>query len=218
MNAQASTSSPVTKKGEETRARILAVARELIHARGYKNTGLQDILEASGVPKGSFYFYFRSKEDLGRELIVAYRQTMREGAAQRIAYVAAQGAIPAILGYFRDSASAQSAGGCKSGCLLGNLAAEITDTHEELRREIAACFEDLTQAFADVLAEGQRRGELERSFDTGSAAAFLVSVLEGTVLVAKARRQPATFHACEESLIRYLDTLRERSPGEGGTR
>jgi TetR/AcrR family transcriptional repressor of nem operon len=211
MSAHHSSAVPVTKKGEETKARILHVARELIHARGYKNTGLQEILEASGVPKGSFYFYFRSKEDLGRELIVAYRQTMREGATQRIALVAERGAIPQILGYFRDSAHAQSAGGCRSGCLLGNLAAEITDAHEELRREIAGCFQDLTQAFADVLKEGQRHGELGRNFDTECAASFLVALLEGSVLVAKARREPATFDACEDQLVRYLDTLRART-------
>ena len=217
MSATHSTHVPVTKRGEETKARILQVARELIHARGYKNTGLQDILDASGVPKGSFYLYFRSKEDLGRELIVHYRQMVRDGAAQRIAHVAERGAIPQILEAFRHSADAQSAGGCKSGCLLGNMAAEITDAHLELRREIAACFEDLTQAFAEVLAEGQRRGELARDLEVQSAAAFLVSVMEGTVLVAKARREPATFHACENSLVRFLDTLRAPGARKDGT-
>jgi TetR/AcrR family transcriptional repressor of nem operon len=217
MNATQLTHAPVTKKGEETKARILQVARELIHARGYKNTGLQDILDASGVPKGSFYLYFRSKEDLGRELIVTYRQTIRDGAAQRIALVAERGAIPQIVEAFRHAAQAQSVGGCRSGCLLGNLAAEITDSHLELRREIAACFQDLMQAFADVLEEGQRRGELTREFETQSAAAFLVSVMEGTVLVAKARREPATFLACENSLVRYLDTLRASDARKGGT-
>ena len=123
MNATQSPHAPVTKKGEETKARIMQAARELIHARGYKNTGLQDILQASGVPKGSFYLYFRSKEDLGRELIVAYRQTMRDGSAQRIALAAERGAIPQILEAFRHSAHAQSVGGCRTGCLLGNLAA-----------------------------------------------------------------------------------------------
>jgi TetR/AcrR family transcriptional repressor of nem operon len=216
MNVSTSPSAPSTKKGEETKARILEAARDLIHQRGFKNTGLQDILEASGVPRGSFYFYFRSKEELGRELLVHYRSVLREGAANRISAAAQYGAIPQILGYFRDSAFAQSAGGCKSGCLLGNLAAEITDAHEELRREIAACFQELVQAFADVLAEGQRRGELAPGVDPACEAAFLVSLLEGTVLVAKARREPATFGACEQSLVRYLDGLRAGSR-EGGT-
>jgi len=60
---------PATKKGEETRDRILAAATELIHQRGYKATGVAEIVAASGVPKGSFYFYFASKEELGRVLL-----------------------------------------------------------------------------------------------------------------------------------------------------
>src|SRR5690349_24968665 len=66
-------SAPVTRKGEETRNRILEAARRLIHERGYKNTGLQDILAESGVPRGSFYFYFPSKEALGLTLLSTYR-------------------------------------------------------------------------------------------------------------------------------------------------
>src|SRR5678815_3087013 len=65
---------PATKKGEETRDRILAAATDLIHQRGYKATGVAEIVAASGVPKGSFYFYFASKEELGRVLLQRYRE------------------------------------------------------------------------------------------------------------------------------------------------
>ncbi len=55
-----------------TRDKILEHAALIIHKKGFNNTGIQEILESAGVPKGSFYFYFRSKEDLGLALIDHY--------------------------------------------------------------------------------------------------------------------------------------------------
>ena len=205
MNAPTA-SAPVTKKGEETRDRILAAATELIHAQGFKETGLNDILAASGVPKGSFYHYFPSKEDLGRELLVRYRREARE-YLEREAFPPTGEVIPRFVRFFEESARQQTEGGCKAGCLLGNLAAEITNIHEDLRREVAQCFRELGEVFADALERGQRTGELAGDFAPDAAAEFLVSVMEGSILLAKARREPAAFAGVQASLIRYLASL-----------
>lgn len=213
MNATNDTApghAPATRKGEETRERILAAATELIHRQGFKETGLADILAASGVPKGSFYFYFKSKEDLGRELLSRYRVTARE-RLEREAFPPTGEVIPQIVEFFRRSAQVQADAGCEAGCLLGNLAAEVTNIHEDLRRELTQCFLDLKEAFADALERGQRNGELAADFAPDAAAEFLMSVLEGSILLAKARREPAAFDGVQASLTRYLDTLRNPS-------
>ena len=207
MNAAASVTGPLTRKGEETKDRILATATELIHRQGYKETGLADILAASGVPKGSFYFYFKSKEDLGRELLVRYRVVARE-YLEREAFPPTGEVIPQITDFFTMSAKNQADGGCQAGCLLGNLAAEVTNIHEDLRREVVHCFQDLREAFEDALERGQRGGELAADFVPGAAAEFLMSVLEGSILLAKARREPAAFDGVQASLTRYLESLR----------
>lgn len=206
MNVPASPT-PATKKGEETRERILAAATDLIHAQGFKETGLSDILAASGVPKGSFYHYFPSKEDLGRELLVRYRIEAR-AFLEREAFPPTGEVIPQFVRFFEESAREQTEGGCKAGCLLGNLAAEITNIHEDLRREVAQCFVELGEVFADALERGQRGGELAGDFDPAAAATFLVSVMEGSILLAKARREPGAFAGVQVSLIRYFDSLR----------
>lgn len=200
------TTGPATKKGEETRDRILAAATDLIHQRGYKATGVAEILTASGVPRGSFYFYFASKEELGRVLIARYRERQREELAKNLP--ADPEAIPTIRLFFEGWARMQAEGGCKSGCLLGNLAAEITDENEELRREIAGTLHDVQQALAGVLAGGQARHELSADFAPEAAADFLLSVFEGSVLLAKARRDPQALDASMIMLARYLETLR----------
>lgn len=198
---------PVTRKGEETRDRILAAATELIHRRGFKETGVAEILAASGVPKGSFYFYFKSKEELGRELLIRYRVTARE-RLERDVFPPTGEVIPQVVAFFRSSASSQAEGGCQAGCLLGNLAAEITDIHEDLRREVVQCFLELKGAFADALERGQRSQELAADFAPEAAAEFLMSVMEGSILLAKASREPAAFEGVQVSLVRYLETLR----------
>ncbi len=197
---------PATRKGEETRDRILAAATELIHTQGFKETGLSDILAASDVPKGSFYHYFESKEDLGRELIARYRHEARQ-YLEREAFPPTGEVIPQFLRFFAESARQQTEGGCKSGCLLGNLAAEITNMHEDLRREVAQCFVELREVFADALERGQRTAELAGDFAPGAAAEFLVSVMEGSILLAKARREPTAFAGVQASLTRYLASL-----------
>ncbi len=57
---------------QDTRARLLEVGGEIVHQKGYNSTGIQEVLTATGVPKGSFYFYFKSKEDFGLQLIDQY--------------------------------------------------------------------------------------------------------------------------------------------------
>jgi len=198
--------SPATRKGEETRERILEAATELIHQRGFKNTGVAEILAASGVPRGSFYFYFESKEELGCVLLARYRERQRETLPEVFPEDAL--AIPTILAFFEQSVRSQIEGGCKSGCLLGNLAAEITDEHRGLRLELAGVIEDVEHALAGALARGQARGELRVDFAPEAAATFVLSVFEGSILLAKARRDPQALEASMTMLARYLETLR----------
>ena len=202
---EGTTTQPATKKGEETRDRILAAATDLIHQRGYKATGVAEIVAASGVPKGSFYFYFASKEELGRVLLQRYREKQREELVRIFPEDAA--AIPTIRAFFESAVRMQSDAGCKSGCLLGNLAAEITES-EELRMVLAGTLHDLQQALAGAVTRGQASGELSADFAPEAAADFFLSVFEGSILLAKARRDPQALEAGLSMLARYLETLR----------
>src|SRR5689334_20890429 len=199
---------PATKKGEETRDRILAAATDLIHQRGYKATGVAEIVAASGVPKGSFYFYFASKEELGRVLLQRYREKQKEELA--LVFPADAPAIPTIRAFFEEGVRKMSDEGCKSGCLLGNLAAEITES-EDLRKELAGVLHDLQQGLAGAVARGQATGELAQDFSPEGAADFFLSVFEGSILLAKARRDPKALEASLTMLVRYLETLRRQA-------
>ena len=64
------------KKGEASKAKIVEAAGELFWKQGYAATGIRDILDATGLPKGSFYFYFKSKSDVAREVIGYYSRVI----------------------------------------------------------------------------------------------------------------------------------------------
>ena len=206
MKATNAVGTPCKKKGEETRERILAAADELVLRQGYKNTGLADILLASGVPRGSFYFYFKSKRDLGRELITRYRDAFVREVVMRTV-VGGGPVVPQILALFRETARIKSGEGYRGGCLLGNLAAEISEVDEELRVEVAQTLRELRDLFKGVLEQGQASGELRPDFSAEAAGEFLLAVLEGSILLFKAKREPSSFANCESMLTRYLGSL-----------
>src|SRR5436190_14085117 len=145
----------VTKspKGATTRDQILDAAARLIHLRGYHCTSLDDVLRESGVGKGNFYYYFKSKEDLGYAILDrvvdaflarGLEPCFADPEGPRIAQ------IRCFLGRVRDGLHARN---CVGGCVFGNLAAELADVHEGFRARLADLFsrwrERLTQALTE---------------------------------------------------------------------
>jgi TetR/AcrR family transcriptional repressor of nem operon len=119
--------------------------------------------------------------------------------------------MPQLLAFFQETLRSQTEGGCKAGCLLGNLAAEITDENPGIQQEIAETFLELKQIMAGAITRGQTSGELRRDFQADAAAEFLISVMEGSILVAKARRDPAAIESSTVMIARYLTTLATES-------
>ena len=117
-----------------------------MHLKGYQNTTLDDVLRASGVGKGNFYHYFKSKEDLGYAIldrIIAALPGTGPRAVLRRRRGAAAGADPLLPRRVRD---AQTQRNCVGGCAFGNLAAELSDVHEGFRARLSGVFSGGTSA------------------------------------------------------------------------
>jgi TetR/AcrR family transcriptional repressor of nem operon len=109
---------------DSAKDRILVHAAQIIHKKGFNNTGIQEILESAGVPKGSFYFYFKSKEDLGLALIDYYA----EGLGSRWQTILEPSEIRHIKRlerFFEETRIRHEQDECKSGCPIGNLTQEM---------------------------------------------------------------------------------------------
>ncbi|MGW6504814.1 TetR/AcrR family transcriptional regulator [Nonomuraea angiospora] len=170
----------------DARERILGAARSLIETHGYAALGVAEICRAAGVPKGSFYYFFDSKESLALAVIDEH------WAGQRRAWAAALGGqAPPLLRLrrlFEETEAglrlAQQNCGTVSGCLFGNLTLEMSNQTEAVRTRLQEIFDAQVEMVAAVIAEALERREAEVA-DPREAARSVVAQLEGQVLFAK---------------------------------
>jgi len=197
-------------KGAATRDQILDVAGKLIHLRGYHATSLDDVLKESGVGKGNFYYYFKSKEDLGyaildRMLQAFVERTLEPAFADAVADPVVQ--IKEFLDRVLDNQRQRS---CIGGCPMGNLASELSDVHEGFRQQLAGMFLQWRVTLAEVLARGRESGRLRSGLDPASAAEFLVAALEGAILLTKVTRDISVMERCVTELKQHLTLYEAR--------
>lgn len=169
----------------KSRERLLEEGLNLFGRNGYAATGVQDITDAAGVPKGSFYNYFQSKEDFA----VAVLELYRDRASEHSAFLTST-EIPSPLtrlSAFLGAAEQElSDSGFAGGCLAGRLAQELAGEQAQFRAPLCQVFGAMQQAVERCLVEAQQVGELAPQDDPALLASFLVNAWQGAMLRAKA--------------------------------
>ena len=191
-------------KGAATRDQILNAAARLIHVQGYQSTSLDDVLRESGVGKGNFYYYFKSKEDLGYAIIDRITQGFVERSLGPAFADASADPVEQIHGFLDRVLDAQRQRKCVGGCVMGNLAAELSDVHEGFRQRLAGIFDVWRTRLAETVTRGQARGRLRVDMDASRVAQFLVAGLEGSMLLSKVTKDITVMERCVEELKRHL--------------
>jgi TetR/AcrR family transcriptional repressor of nem operon len=201
---------PETKsqKGAATRDQILNAASRLIHVQGYQSTSLDDVLRESGVGKGNFYYYFKSKEELGYAIIDRIRRAFIErGLEPAFADIDAD-PIGQLHAFFDRVLDSQRQRNCVGGCAMGNLACELSDVHEGFRQQLAGIFDVYRDHLAETIRRGQQSGRLRPDADATRVAQFLVGGLEGAILLGKVTRDITVIERCVEELKAHLALYR----------
>jgi TetR/AcrR family transcriptional repressor of nem operon len=189
------------------RERLLDAGLETLHRRGFNGCGVQEITENAGVPKGSFYNHFESKEALGAAVVERYWQ-QRAGSALRLLDEPDVRPRERLCRYFAAMAANMAKRGYTGGCLIGNLGTELSDQSELVRDGLAAVFAGWTEAIEACIREAQRKGEIREDCDAPVLASFLISAWEGAVLRAKVVKNVAPFEEFNEIVFGKL--LEER--------
>jgi TetR/AcrR family transcriptional repressor of nem operon len=170
----------------DAREKILSAAQSLIEVRGYSALGVAEICKAADVPKGSFYYFFESKEALALAVIDEH-WAKQERTWTRILTGEAE-PLQRLRQLFEATEAAQRAGqqscGTVSGCLFGNLTLEMSNHTEAVRQRLKEIFEAQVDLVAPVIAEALARKEIAVS-EPREAARSVVAQLEGQVLLAK---------------------------------
>ena len=164
----------------DTRTRILDAGIEIMLERSFHSVGLNQLLSAVNVPKGSFYHYFKSKEDFGVEVLRHYSQNANAERRQILGNRELS-ANPAerLLFLFTSGIESIEAGGCKCSCLLQKVAIEIANSSEAMRNQLAKGFNDMIGLFQEALDEAVADGFLPADLDTKSEAAFILDLWAG---------------------------------------
>ena len=201
---------PETKsqKGAATRDQILNAASRLIHVQGYQSTSLDDVLRESGVGKGNFYYYFKSKEDLGYAIIDRIRRAFVERGLGPAFGDTDADPVGQLHGFFDRVLDSQRQRNCVGGCAIGNLACELSDVHEGFRQQLAGIFDVYRDHVAEAIRSGQQSGRLRPDADAARVAQFLVGALEGAILLGKVTRDITVIERCVEELKVHLALYR----------
>jgi TetR/AcrR family transcriptional repressor of nem operon len=170
----------------DAREKILGAAQSLIELRGYSALGVAEICKTAGVPKGSFYYFFESKEALALAVIDEH-WTEQEGTWRGILASEAE-PLQRLRQLFEAIEAGQRAGqqscGTVSGCLFGNLTLEMSNHTEAIRRRLQEIFDAQVDMVDSVIVEALARKEVTVA-DTREAARSVVAQSEGQVLFAK---------------------------------
>ena len=195
-----------------TRDRLIEAAMRLFLENGYAATGITAILRKAGVRSGSLYYFFKSKDDLLKAVLERYLELLHPfilGPAEAKSDDPIE-RVFCLLALYRGFLTES---GCRYGCPVGNLALEVSDTHESAREQIRANFDNWCGGVQRWLEDAGDR--LPRNLDRASLAQFILTVMEGGQMQAKARKRIEAFDTSVAQLRRYFDCLVQEASRDG---
>ena len=189
-----------------SRTRLLDAALDLVRAKGYAATTVDEICHRAGVTKGSFFHHFRSKDDLALAAI-AHWEAKTASFFAAAPYHLAQGPLDRLLGYVDFRAAILTGELAEYTCPLGVLLQETYATHPEIR---AACERALSSHTAELTRDVEAARQLyapDASWSAESVGNFIQAVLQGSFILAKAKQGPEVVRENLEYLRRTLRVL-----------
>lgn len=185
------------------RQKILNAALEQFHIYGYNGTGIKDITDSAGAPKGSFYNHLPSKEACAILILEEY------GASLPVAMLrdTSKPPIERLRLHFETMRDQSALNGFTRGCLMGNVIAEVGDHSDSLRKTALAGIEAWIRQITSVVSEARACGDISSSVDPDAYASFLVTSWEGAILLARASKSDFSY---ENFLSIMFDNLLAR--------
>jgi TetR/AcrR family transcriptional regulator, transcriptional repressor for nem operon len=189
--------------------RLLDAAVNVIRAKGYSAATVDDICQSAGVTKGGFFHHFESKEDLAVSA-AQYFSSMSDGLFSTASYRTLADPVDRLLGYVDFRKALLRGELAEFTCLLGTMVQEAYATHPSIRQ---ACDQGISAQVAMLeadIAEALRKHRIKSQWSARSLALHIQAVIQGALILAKAKTGPAVAVGCFEHLRRYLEMLFKR--------
>ncbi len=179
------------KPAQEMRQHILDVARTLMTHKGYTAVGLAEVVASAGVPKGSFYYYFKSKEEFGLALLGEYFSAY---LAKVDTMLTAEGiAAERLVRYFRHWAHTEGSDLPDEKCLVVKLGPEVCDLSNDMRVVLQKGTDAIIERIAHCIKQGQLDGSIQAETSASALAQSLYQLWLGASLLAKLSKDRAPF-------------------------
>jgi TetR/AcrR family transcriptional repressor of nem operon len=192
--------------------KVLVAAAELFHLNGFQATGLEEILSQSGVCKSNFYYHFKSKDDLGLQVIERQMEDLIETLIVPTLDAAKLDVYERLELFFTRMIDYCGKYDFRRGCLFGNLALELGERHESMRAKVSDFFLYTEKRIAAVLAEAVKSEQLSlNGLAPEEAATSIVSLLQGSILLAKGHHNSDAMHHSLKMMLHFLGDNGRRS-------
>ena len=188
---------------KNTKQKILQTGAEIIHLKGYNATGLQEILSAANVPKGSFYNHFKSKEDFGLQVIDFFTEFIDQiykdilGDSNREPLEK----LELILDQFMELFESKD---YTCGCPLGNLAQEMGDLSPVFQEKLSHAIDTMVDHYTSMLSEAQTAGQISKDLNAKEAANFIVASWHGALIRMKVSRSLEPLRNHKQFIFNYI--------------
>ena len=185
---------------ESKRESLLDLGVEQLRSSGYHGTGIQQVVDLAGIPKGSFYAYYPSKEAFAAAVVRRYAELFQK-ELERLLEASVDRPRAALREFFDGLVERFVANGARGGCLIGNLGAELEGTAPAVSLALRETMGAWRTAFSDVIARAQEREEIAPGRSPELLADFLINAWEGALLRMKVEASVDPLRECLEILF-----------------
>ncbi len=188
-------------EGELTKERLLEEATKLVHEKGFGATSLTELLTAAGIRKGTLYYHFPGKDDLGLAVLQRAKTKFLAAIDEVLTAPTPKEAIQKFLEFALERHRARRFVG---GCLFGNTALEMSDANSRFAESVGHLFRQWIDKIATVIAAGQEAGQFRRDIPAGDLAQVIVSTVEGGIMMSRLRKEEGPLKTCLDCLKTFL--------------
>lgn len=189
--------------------RLLEAAEKLMLAKGYTATSVDEICESAKLTKGSFFHYFKSKDDLGKAVLDRYISSTHM-AVQSAPFFKKSDPLQRVYGYIDFMIALSKDPKRRNGCLLGNFAQVLSDTHPYIRSQCASHFSSWAGMLKRELDETIKRHSPKAHVDSHGIAEYFIALFEGSLMMAKTKRDVKIIEKNLRYFKQYLKSVFER--------
>ncbi|CAD6548121.1 acrylate utilization transcriptional regulator AcuR [Paraburkholderia metrosideri] len=173
-----------TKRDTGRRSELVRLGVAILTEKGFYNFSLDELVALAGVPKGSFHYYFNSKDAYGLEVIQAYSDYFVKKLDLHLTDTSLS-PLERIKAFTEDASKGMQRHKFKRGCLVGNLSQELAALDENFRTKLLEVLQEWRDRIQVCLEEGKQVGEIREDADTAALSRYFWNAWEGAVMCSK---------------------------------